>query len=58
MTIEMLSAVVMSCCAGWAVGLWLSHHPMFRELSRACALAAGLAGTKFSGARVWIIGRR
>ena len=58
MTVEMLSAVVMSCGAGWVAGLWLTHHPLFRELSRACAWAAGLVGTKFSGARVWIIGRR
>jgi lipopolysaccharide exporter len=58
MTIEMLSTVVLLCGAGWVFGLWLSHHPMFRELSRARALAARLAGAKFSGARVWIIGRR
>jgi O-antigen/teichoic acid export membrane protein len=58
MTIEMLSVVLMSCGAGWVVGLWLSHHPLFRELCRACALAAELAGAKFSGARVWILGRR
>jgi O-antigen/teichoic acid export membrane protein len=58
MTVEMLGAVMMSCGAGWVVGLWLSHHPLFQELSRACASVAGLAVTKFSGARVWIIGRR
>jgi O-antigen/teichoic acid export membrane protein len=58
MTIEMLSAVVMSCAAGWVVGLRLSRHPLFQELSRAYASAARLVGAKFSGARVWIIGRR
>jgi O-antigen/teichoic acid export membrane protein len=58
MTIEMLSAVVMSCGVGWVVGLWVSHHPLLQELSRACASAAGLAGVTFSGARVRTIRRR
>jgi O-antigen/teichoic acid export membrane protein len=58
MSVETLSAVVMSSGAGWVVGLWLSRHPLFQELSRAYASTAGLVGAKSSGIWVWIISRQ
>lgn len=53
-----VGAAVLLCGVGWIGGLWLTHHPLFRELRRARDWIAGLvtatlysAGLRFDGRR-------
>lgn len=42
MPIEMAGAAVILCGVGWIGGLWLTRHPLYRELRHAGASALGL----------------
>ena len=47
-----LAAAVVSCGIGWICGLWLSGHPLFRELSHALAAVFALVLVKLCAARL------